>query len=83
MSKDKETPANLRASPMTYEVIRARSLSHDRDTLATEAESLSVDELKSRAESAQFDLSGAKTKAEMVSAVQSQARGVEPTPENG
>src|SRR4029078_11217472 len=49
MSKHREVPPTLRSSPMTYEVIRARSLFHERELLAVEAESLSVDELKARA----------------------------------
>lgn len=70
-------PANTKASPMTYEVVRARSLETERASLAQEADSLSVADLKARAEAAQFDVSGATTKEAMVSAIQSQARGAQ------
>lgn len=80
MSKD-AVPPNLRSSPMTYEVLRAPSLFHQRETLATDAEGLTVEELKSRATEAQFDLSGASTKEAMVQSIRAQARGIDPSAE--
>lgn len=79
---NKSVPGNLRPSPMTYEVVRAPSLYHRRETLAAEADSLTIEDLRTGAESAQFDLTGASTKEEMVNAIRTQARGATAEPEN-
>lgn len=77
-SKEKAPPEkNTEPSPMTHEVRVFPSLAQQRMRLAAEAESMSATELRTAAADAQIDTSGAKSKEQLVAAVQQGARGTD------
>lgn len=74
-----EPAANLQPSPMTYEVHHVQNPAWARAYVASQAESMTVEDLRAAAEEAQLDTGDAKTKDELVAAVRSAARGSDPT----
>jgi len=69
--------SNTDPSPMTYEVTTFPSLAQERMRLAMEAEEMNATDLRAAAEDAQIDISGAKSKADLVDAVRQGARGTD------
>jgi hypothetical protein len=70
-----EKKTNTSAEPMTYEVFRmARSLESQRASAAQKADDMSLEELKQAATDLQIDASGARSKAELTTAIKEAAR---------
>jgi hypothetical protein len=78
MAKSSTTQGkNTDPSPMTYEVQIFPSLAQERARLAMEAETMNATDLRTAAEAAQIDTSGAKNKTDLVERVRQGARGTD------
>lgn len=69
MAAEKKIPDNQRAEPMTYTVTVTPSLQAQRNVLALEAESMSMEDLKTAAANAQIPITG-RSKADAVADIQ-------------